>query len=158
MDDGGGGGITPLRRGLENSKNLVTANLLDGGIDSDPGQSLARVCELTIDAQGYHECIAYYPFILGAQPARLVDMAAFYAAVATQGQRPSPYSIESVEQNGRTVFTHTPELKWLASRDRPSFFQLRTMLQSAGARRAPPGIGDLSSYRGAKTGTTDDQN
>src|SRR5260221_14260691 len=132
MDDGGGGGITPLRRGLENSKNLVTANLLDGGIDSDPGQSLARVCELTIDAQVYHECIAYYPFILGAQPARLVDMAAFYAAVATEGQRPSPYSIESVEQNGRPGFTHTPELKRLASGEPPPFFPLRPTLLSRG--------------------------
>ena len=92
--DGGGGGITTLRRGLENSKNLVTANLLDGGIDSDPSQSLARVCELTIDAQVYRECVAYYPFVLGAQPARMIDMAAFYAAVATEGRRPSPYGIE----------------------------------------------------------------
>jgi penicillin-binding protein 1A len=96
--DGGGGGITTLRRGLENSKNLVTANLLDGGIDGDPSQSLARVCELTIDAQIYSTCVAYYPFVLGAQPARLIDMAAFYAAVANEGRRPAPYGIESIEQ------------------------------------------------------------
>ena len=117
-DDGGGGGITTMRRGLENSKNLVTANLLDGGVASEPSQSLARVCELTLDAQVYRECVAYYPFILGAQPARLIDMAAFYAAIANEGRRPSPYSIESVEQNGRVVYTHAPELKWLASGDR----------------------------------------
>jgi penicillin-binding protein 1A len=54
--DAGGGGIMTLRHGLENSVNLVTANLLDGGIDSDPRQSLARVCELTVDAQVYREC------------------------------------------------------------------------------------------------------
>ncbi len=156
--DGGGGGITTLRRGLENSKNLVTANLLDGGIDSDPSQSLARVCELTIDAQIYRDCIAYYPFVLGAQPARLIDMAAFYAAVATEGRRPSPYSIESVEQNGRTVYTHTPEFKWLASGDRPSFFQLRTMLQGVVARGTARAIGHLSSFVGGKTGTSDDEN
>jgi membrane carboxypeptidase/penicillin-binding protein len=157
-DGGGGGGITTLRRGLENSKNLVTANLLDGGIDSDPSQSLARVCELTIDAQVYRECIAYYPFILGAQPARLIDMAAFYAAAATEGHRPSPYSIVSIEQNGRTIFTRTPELKWLASGDRPSFFQLRTMLQGVVARGTARAIGHLSSYVGGKTGTSDDEN
>jgi membrane carboxypeptidase/penicillin-binding protein len=157
-DDGGGGGITTLRRGLENSKNLVTANLLDGGIDSDPSQSLARVCELTIDAQVYRECIAYYPFILGAQPARLIDMAAFYAAVAAEGLRPSPYSIESIEQNGSTVYTHTPELKWLASGDRPSFFQLRTMLQGVVARGTARSIAYLSPYVGGKTGTSDDEN
>jgi penicillin-binding protein 1A len=156
--DGGGGGITTLRRGLENSKNLVTANLLDGGIDSDPSQSLARVCELTIDAQIYHDCIAYYPFVLGAQPARLIDMAAFYAAVATEGRRPSPYSIESVEQNGRTVYTHASDSKWLASGDRPSFFQLRTMLQGVVARGTARSIAHLSSYVGGKTGTSDDEN
>jgi penicillin-binding protein 1A len=156
--DGGGGGITTLRRGLENSKNLVTANLLDGGIDSDPSQSLARVCELTIDAQIYRDCVAYYPFVLGAQPARLIDMAAFYSAVATEGRRPSPYAIESIEQNGRTVYTHTPEAKWLAGGDRPSFFQLRSMLQGVVARGTARAIGHLSSYVGGKTGTSDDGN
>jgi membrane carboxypeptidase/penicillin-binding protein len=121
--DGGGGGITTLRRGLENSKNLVTANLLDGGIDGDPSQSLARICDLTIDAQIYSTCVAYYPFVLGAQPAHLIDMAAFY--VANEGRRPAPYGIESIEQDGRAVYTHEPEFKWLASGDRPAFFSSR---------------------------------
>jgi len=156
--DGGGGGITTLRRGLENSKNLVTANLLDGGIDSDPSQSLARVCELTIDAEIYRECIAFYPFVLGAQPARIIDMAAFYAAIATEGRRPSPYGIESIEQNGRTVYNHAPEPKWLATGDRPAFFQLRTMLQGVVARGTARAIGHLSPYVGGKTGTSDDEN
>jgi penicillin-binding protein 1A len=157
-DDGGGGGITTLRRGLENSKNLVTANLLDGGIDADPSQSLARVCELTIDAGIYHECVPYYPFILGAQPARLIDMAPFYAAIAGEGRRPTPYSILSIEQNGKVLYSHAPELKWLADADRPSFFQLRTMLQGVVARGTARAIGQLSPYVGGKTGTSDDEN
>ena len=33
-------GSMTLRRALENSKNLVTARLLDGGIDKDPTKSL----------------------------------------------------------------------------------------------------------------------
>jgi membrane carboxypeptidase/penicillin-binding protein len=156
--DGGGGGITTLRRGLENSKNLVTAHLLDGGIDGDPSRSLARVCELTMDAQVYHDCVAYYPFVLGAQPARLIDMAAFYTAVASEGRRPTPYAIESIDQNGRTVYTHTPEVKWLASGDRPAFFQLRTMLQGVVARGTARAIGQMSPYVGGKTGTSDDEN
>jgi len=156
--DGDGGGITTLRRGLENSKNLVTANLLDGGIDRDPTQSLARVCELTLDAKIYSECVSYFPFVLGAQPARLIDMAAFYAAVATEGRRPSPYGIESIEQNGHAVYTHKPEFKWLAGGDRPSFFQLRTMLQGVVARGTARAIGQLSPYVGGKTGTSDDEN
>jgi penicillin-binding protein 1A len=52
--DGGGGGITTPRRGLENSKNLVTANLLDGGIDGDPSKSLARVCEHDLSDAPHH--------------------------------------------------------------------------------------------------------
>src|SRR6516164_577657 len=156
--DGDGGGITTLRRGLENSKNLVTANLLDGGIDRDPTQSLARVCELTLDAKIYSQCVAYYPFVLGAQPARLIDMAAFYAAVASEGRRPAPYGIESIEQNGRAVYTHKPEFKWLASGDRPAFFQLRTMLQGVVARGTARAIAQLSPYVGGKTGTSDDEN
>src|SRR5580704_181719 len=156
--DGDGGGITTLRRGLENSKNLVTANLLDGGIDSDPTQSLARVCELTIDAQIYSTCVAYYPFVLGAQPARLIDMAAFYAAIANEGRRPAPHGIESIEQNGRPVYTHKPEFKWLASGDRPAFFQIKTMLQGVVARGTARAIAQLSPYVAGKTGTSDDEN
>ena len=38
--DGGRSGIMTLRRALENSKNLVTARLLDGGIEATPEQSL----------------------------------------------------------------------------------------------------------------------
>ena len=157
-DDGGYGGITTLRRGLEFSRNLVTANLLEGGIDADPRQSLAQVCELALDAQVYHECIPYYPFILGAQPARLIDMAAFYAAVATEGRRPTPYSVLSVEQNGKVLYSHAPEIKWLAGGDRPAFFQLRYMLQGVVARGTARAIGQLSPYVGGKTGTSDDEN
>ena len=156
--DGGGSGITTLRRGLENSKNLVTAHLLDGGINSDPSQSLSQVCELTRDAQIYRECVPYYPFVLGAQPARLIDLAAFYTAIATEGRRPTPYGIESIEQNGRAIYTHKPEVKWLASGDRPAFFQLRTMLQGVVARGTARAIGHLSSFVGGKTGTSDDEN
>jgi penicillin-binding protein 1A len=157
-DGGGGGGITTLRRGLENSKNLVTANLLDGAIEIDPAQSLTRVCELTRDAEVYQECVPYYPFVLGAQPARMIDMAAFYAAIATEGHRPTPYSVLSVEQNGKVVYSHAPELKWLAGGDRPSFFQLRTILQGVVARGTARAIGHLSPYVGGKTGTSDDAN
>ena len=156
--DGGSSGITTLRRGLENSKNLVTAHLLDGGINSDPSQSLARVCELTRDAEIYRECVPYYPFVLGAQPARLIDIAAFYTAIATEGRRPTPYGIEAIEQNGRAIYTHKPEVKWLASGDRPAFFQLRTMLQGVVARGTARAIGNLSSFVGGKTGTSDDEN
>ena len=33
----------------------------------------------------YADCVRYYPFVLGAQPVRMIDLAAFYAAVANEG-------------------------------------------------------------------------
>jgi penicillin-binding protein 1A len=155
---GGGGGVTTLRRALENSKNLVTANLLEGVIDYPPEDSLTRVCELTQEAQVYKECVRYYPFVLGAQPARLVDMAAFYAAVANEGARPSPHVIEAVEQNGRAIYRNTSAPIWLGSADRVAFYQLKTMLQGVVARGTAVSIKYLAPYVGGKTGTSDDEN
>ncbi len=155
---GGGGGVTTLRRALENSKNLVTANLLDGAIDTSPEDSLRRVCELTMEAQVYKECVPYYPFVLGAQPARLVDMSAFYAAVAGEGARPAPHAIESIEQGGRTVYRNTSAPVWLGSADRAAFFQLKSMLQGVVARGTAASMHALAPYVAGKTGTSDNEN
>ena len=78
--DGSTGGMFTMRRGLENSINLVTAHLLADGISDDPEKSLAQVCATALAAKIYKECIRYYPFVLGAQPVRMIDLAAFYAA------------------------------------------------------------------------------
>ena len=105
--DGGSSGTITLRRALENSKNQVTARLLDGGIAGRPEDSLDRVCALAVEAKLYTQCERFYPFVLGAQPVRPLDLAAFYAAVANEGGRPTPYTIESIEQDGRTIYHHT---------------------------------------------------
>ena len=68
--------------------------MLDGGIEGDPHGSLDRICALALEAQIYRECVPYYPFVLGAQPVRPIDLAPFYAAIANEGVRPSPYAIE----------------------------------------------------------------
>ena len=83
--DGGGGGVLTLRQALEHSRNLATVRLLDGGIESKPEASLDRLCALAMEAQIYRECVRYYPFVLGAQPVRPIDLAAFYAAIANEG-------------------------------------------------------------------------
>jgi penicillin-binding protein 1A len=85
--DGGEGGTLTLRRALENSRNLATAHLLKGGIEDKPEASLDRLCQLALEARIYRECLRYYPFVLGAQPVRPVDLAAFYAAIANEGRR-----------------------------------------------------------------------
>jgi membrane carboxypeptidase/penicillin-binding protein len=94
--DGGGGGILTLRRALENSRNLATVHLLDGGI-GNPEASLDRVCKLAVEAQIYR-VRAVLSVRAGAQPVRPIDLAAFYAAIANEGLRPAPYVIDSIER------------------------------------------------------------
>jgi 1A family penicillin-binding protein len=157
--EGSGSGIMTLRRALEQSKNMVTARLLDGGIVDKPVDSLDRICALAIEAQIYSECMRYYPFVLGAQGVRPLDLAAFYAAIANEGALPTPYAIESIEQDGRKVYqraTQPPKQMTLA--DRPAFYQLKSILQGVVARGTAASISELSPYVGGKTGTSDEWN
>jgi membrane carboxypeptidase/penicillin-binding protein len=157
--DGSGGGKLTLRRALENSRNLATAHLLEGGIEDKPEASLDRLCRLALEAQIYHECLRYYPFMLGAQPVRPVDLAAFYAAIANEGMRPSPHSIESIERNGVVVYRHDPKSStMISSVDHAAFYQLKTIMQGVLARGTARVIADLAPYVAGKTGTSDDEN
>jgi membrane carboxypeptidase/penicillin-binding protein len=154
--DGGASGAITLRRALENSRNLATAQLLATGIDDSAERGLDRVCELAMEAQLYKECMRYYPFVLGAQTVRLIDLAAFYAAIANEGARPQPHAIETIEQDGRAIYRHDPRaMDWIGSADRASFYQLKSMLQGVLARGTAHAVKHLSPYVGGKTGTTD---
>jgi penicillin-binding protein 1A len=156
---GGGGGILTLRRALELSRNLATANLLEGGIEFTPASSLDRICALAMEAQIYRECMRYYPFILGAQPVRPIDLAAFFAAVANEGLRPSPHVIESIEQDGKMIYRHpATAAARIGSADGVAFYQLKTMLQGVLQRGTATRIAGLAPYVAGKTGTTDGEN
>jgi penicillin-binding protein 1A len=157
--NGGSSGTITLRQALENSKNLVTARLLDGGIAERPEDSLDRVCALAVEVKLYTQCERYYPFVLGAQAVRPLDLAVFYATVANEGGRPTPYTIESIELGERTIYRHTPQPPaQMMSADRSAFYQLKTMLQGVLARGTANSMRSLSHYVGGKTGTTDDEN
>ncbi len=153
------GGAFTLRRGLENSVNVVTAHLLDGGIESDPERSLDDVCATAVAAKIYADCVRYYPFVLGAQPVKMIDLAAFYAAVANEGVRPQPHVINSIEAaDGHQIYGYpkVPLFPMIAAADHASFYQLKTMLQGVVARGTARAIGGLSPYVAGKTGTTED--
>jgi membrane carboxypeptidase/penicillin-binding protein len=157
--DGAAAGLLTLRRALENSKNLVTARLLDGAIDDHPERSLQRVCELAMEAQLYVECVQHYPFVLGAQPVRIIDLAAFYAAIANEGVRPSPYAVEMIEQGGHAVYARVEKPPvMLGSADRVAFYQMKTILQGVLQRGTARDIRHLAPYVAGKTGTTDNEN
>ncbi len=152
------GGVFTMRRGLENSINVVTAHLLDGGIDADPAASLDEVCATAKAAKIYTDCVRYYPFVLGAQPVHMIDLAAFYAAVANEGARPQPHAIDAIEAGGRVIYEYprVPLFSSISAADGVSFYQLKTMLQGVVARGTARAIGGLSPYVAGKTGTTED--
>jgi len=156
--DGRGGGILTLRQALENSRNRATAHLLEGGIENKPEASLNRICDLAVEAQIYHECLRFYPVVLGAQPVRPVDLAAFYAAIANEGLRPSPYVVESIELDGKRIFQREPKLSAINSVDRAGYYQLKSLLQGVLARGTARSIAPLSPYVAGKTGTTEEEN
>ena len=155
--DGREGGIITLRQALEASKNLATARLLEG-IDDSPPQSLDQVCRLAQDLKLYKDCIRYYPFVLGAQPVRPIDLAVFYATIANEGLRPVPYAIESISRQGKVDYRHDPALEQVALADPPSFYQLKTMLQGVVARGTGRSLSHMAPYIAGKTGTTDGEN
>ena len=122
--DGGSGNTLTLRRALENSRNLATVHLLDGGIEKKPEASLNRLCDLAVEAQIYRECVRYYPFVLGAQPVRPIDLAAFYAAIANEGLRPVPHSVDSIDRDGQTIYRYQQTA--VGARSAPSTAPLST--------------------------------
>jgi penicillin-binding protein 1A len=157
--EGSGAGATTLRRGLEFSKNLVTARLLQGGIADKAPASLQKVCDLALEAQIYAACERYYPFVLGAQPVRMVDLAAFYAAVANEGARPAPYALEAVERDGKTLYTREARAPTrIGSADRVAFYQLKTMLQGVTNHGTAAALSRFSSSIAGKTGTSENEN
>jgi penicillin-binding protein 1A len=158
--DGGGGGVMTMRSALENSRNLATVHLLQGGIEAKPDKSLERLCELALEAQIYKECIHFYPFVLGAEPVRPIDLAAFYAAIANEGARPTPHVIDSIERDGHTVYRYDTNagMTRIKSVDQVAFYQLKTMMQGVLARGTARAIADFSSSVAGKTGTSDDEN
>jgi membrane carboxypeptidase/penicillin-binding protein len=157
--DGRSEGLITVRHALEQSRNLATVHLLDGGIADTPEASLDRLCQLAREAQVYRECQRYYPFMLGAQPVRPIDLAAFYAAIANEGMHPQPHVIDSIERDGQVVYRHDPNSSVaISSVDHAAFYQLKTMMQGVVARGTAHTIAALSPYVAGKTGTSEDEN
>jgi len=157
--EGGFSGVITLRQALENSRNLATVHLLDGGIAAKPADSLDRLCALAAEEHLYRECVRFYPFVLGAQPVRPIDLAAFYAAIANEGKRPTPHVIDSITQDGEPIY-HNEEAPSpdISASDHAAFYQLKTMMQVVVLRGTARALSPLAPYVAGKTGTTEDQN
>ena len=91
----------------------------------------------------YRECIHHYPFVLGAEPVRPVDPAAFFATIANEGKRPAPHVIDSVERDGTVIYRYDPaSATRISSVDQAAFYQLKTM--GVLARGTAHSIADLA--------------
>ncbi len=152
---GRGSGQITLAQGLERSRNLATVHLLDGGIAPEPKDSLDRVCEVALEASLYAVCEPFYPFVLGAQPLRVIDLAAFYAAIANGGARPAPYAVEQITKDGKTVYKHEPAMTTIAGSP-ANFYELKAMLNGVVVRGTASSIRALAPYVAGKTGTSND--
>ncbi len=67
----------------------------------------------------------------------MIDLAAFYAAVANEGARPQPHGIDSIEVRRPHHLSNIPNtpLPLIGAADRTSFYQLKTMLAGRGGAR-----------------------
>ena len=107
----------------------------------------------------YRECERYYPFVLGAQPVRPIDLAAFYATIANEGVRPDPHVIDSIEQDGRAIYRHDAQpVGEGGSVDRAAFYQLKSMLQGVLQRGTARSMAGIAPFVAGKTGTSDEEN
>jgi len=161
-------GPTPLRTGIEQSRNLMTVR-----IAQEIGMETVA---------GYAERFGVYdrlsPFLanaLGAQESTLFKMVAAYAMFANGGQRVEPTLVDRVQDRfGATVYRHDQRqcldcklasldagaaLTILSDRERVmdaiTAYQLTSMLEGAVTRGSGSGV-DLPVPVAGKTGTTND--
>ncbi|MDO5643411.1 MAG: penicillin-binding transpeptidase domain-containing protein, partial [Paracoccus sp. (in: a-proteobacteria)] len=161
---------TPLRTGIEQSRNLMTIRIAqDIGMDQ-----VARYAEKF----GVYDPGQMRPFLansLGAQETTLYRMVAAYAMFANGGERVEPTLVDRVQdRRGRTIYRHdqrdcagcgrgalpagtAPEVK--ASRERVmdaiTAYQITSMMEGAVTRGSGKGV-NLPVPIAGKTGTTND--
>ncbi len=163
-------GPTPLRTGIEQSRNLMTIRVAqDIGMDT-----VAKYAERF----GVYDAGQMKPFLansLGAQETTLFRMVAAYAMFANGGERVEPTLVDRVQdRRGRTIYRHdqrncvgcaqnalpagtSPEIDTNRERvmDAVTAYQLTSMLEGAVQRGSGKGV-NLPVPIAGKTGTTND--
>jgi penicillin-binding protein 1A len=156
--DSKSGSTLTLRQALEKSRNLATAHLMAEGIASTPEAGLKQICSLARELQIYGNCIHYYPFVLGAQPVRPIDLARFYATVANEGVLPDTHVIETISDPAGERFAYgPPQVKRIKSADAAAFYQLKSILQGVVLRGTAARLAAWTPYIAGKTGTTNEE-
>ncbi len=164
--DGGSRGLVTIRRAVEQSLNLPTARIMSQ-LGSSPREGLAYVQDITKRLGLYEETVKYYPWVLGAQPVRLLDLALAYATVANDGLKPQAHFFDRIESNGQVVYQRPPStLRPMNEIQRDSvpnsyripFYQLRRILEGTLERGTATAMKSLAGKVAGKTGTSNDEN
>ncbi|MEM1428443.1 MAG: PBP1A family penicillin-binding protein [Pseudomonadota bacterium] len=165
-------GPTPLRTGIEQSRNLMTIRLAEEiGMNT-----VARYAE---DFGVYDDLNPYLANALGAQETTLYKMVAAYSMFANGGERVEPTLVDRVQDRwGATVYKHDQrrcpecELAALAPGEAPRIvsdrdraidaitaYQITSMMQGGvqrGTGASTVGAANLGVPIAGKTGTTND--
>ncbi len=156
--DGGSRGLVTMRRAVEQSLNLPTVRMMSE-LGRTPTEGLDYVRAVTQELGIYSAPDRHYPFVLGAQPARLIDMALAYATIANDGLKPSVHFIESIEDAGKMLYQRPRfNLQQVPSVDRVAFYQMRRILSGTVVRGTAAKLKDLQGILAGKTGTSNDEN
>lgn len=151
------GGFVTIRQAIEKSLNLPTARIM-AEMGEKPSEGLDLIRQLTQELGIYEKPIRYYPFVLGAQETRVLDMAIAYATIANDGLKPEPHFIDTIERNGEVVYQRPRfALAPIPSADRVSFHQIRRILEGPLRRGTAVRIKDLAGVVGGKTGTSNSE-
>ncbi len=142
-----------LYKGLEKSKNTVSAYLMKQIGCYKPVRDLARAMGIEVDQENVYgePRVPKQPSIcLGATDLSVVEMTGAYATFANQGVHKKPYFIERIEdRNGTVIYQElTPPKKPALSAD--ANYVMIDMLK----RVAKPIQWQMKSEVGGKTGTT----
>jgi penicillin-binding protein 1A len=163
-------GPTPIRTGLEQSRNLMTVR-----IAQDVGMS--TVAEYAERFGVYDDMPTLLSYSLGAGETTLYKMVAAYAMFANGGLRVEPTLVDRVQNRyGETIYRHdkrdciecradhlalapAPRVESQAERimDAITAYQITSMLQGAVSRgTSRVAVGSLGLNLAGKTGTTND--
>ncbi len=162
-------GPSPMRLGIEKSRNLMTVRLAQAiGMD--------KVSELSARFGIAENMAPQLAMALGSQDVRLIDMVSAYSALVNGGKKVVPTLIDRIQnRNGLTVFRHDPRRcdNCVASfwdnqpvpvlednrpqiTDPTSAYQIVNMLEGVVLRGTGRSISELGRPLGGKTGTTND--
>ena len=162
-------GPTPMRVGIEKSRNLMTVRLAQTiGMD--------KVAETAQDFGLYDNLPNQLAMSLGAGETTLLRLASAYGMLVNGGKRIAPHMIDRIQdRHGRTIFRHDarscegcnadlwlgqapPEIPDTRTRvtDAASAYQVVSMLHGVVERGTGRRMRDLGKPIAGKTGTTND--